>query len=184
MDFNEIPDVVWKLFDEIINYERSVKLLSPGERANAYSLAWGWNPPLLKQGTDNQLTFHGLAAYAWRDEQRKEKRKRTGRPRSCDASGFDLIESALIKHHGYEAGGSVENYEPASLKVLESLSGKSKATASRFLEDKFGKPGHKRYIAACQREEIGALLAKWSGELFKEHLDLAVEEHLRRREDD
>jgi len=177
MHFKEIPQVVWKLFDETINHGKSVNLLGPSERSRAYAMAWGWDPPLMVPGDRSQLTFHGLAAYAWREEQ--GKKKRTGRPRTGEPDGFYLVEAALVKWHGYEKGGVLAKHDPANVKALAKLSGKSVATVSRFLEEKFGKPGHKKYVIACRREEIGIHLAKWQGDLFQDQLDRAVARNYR-----
>jgi len=70
VDFEKIPECVWKLFDSIMwadpeNRGRKVTL-TPRERTDAMVIAWGWSPPLLKQGSRTELTWYGLAAYRWR----------------------------------------------------------------------------------------------------------------------
>lgn len=80
-EFEKIPECVWQLMDNIMWASAIAEGRDPDakfNRGNAEMIAWGWNPPLMHKGTD-RLTMHGLAAYAWRDEQqptpKEEKRK-------------------------------------------------------------------------------------------------------------
>lgn len=73
--FQDIPDEVWKLFEEILHHGKPVKLLDGNERVDALLIAWGWEPPLMKHGDRYQLTAHGLAAYSWRRRQRSIREK-------------------------------------------------------------------------------------------------------------
>jgi len=72
VDFEKIPACVFDLFKEIMwaNPENRTrpKTLTPMQRTHAYSMAWGWKPPLMNLGTKH-LTSYGLAAYAWHEEQ-------------------------------------------------------------------------------------------------------------------
>jgi hypothetical protein len=72
-DFREIPDIVWKLFDEAICWGEPIQLLQPEERMRALTLVWYWNPPLMKRSSRSSLTGYGLAAYCWRQEEAKAR---------------------------------------------------------------------------------------------------------------
>ena len=83
VDFEKIQDCVWKLFDHIIwpNPEKypsidskcwpfdEPRIPTQSELARARSICWGWDPPLMEEGSDSELTPRGLAAAAWRVEQ-------------------------------------------------------------------------------------------------------------------
>ena len=136
---------------------------------------------MAKLGTD-QLTPHGLAAYAcWK---LNRKKKRTGRPGSREAKGFDLVEAAVATFHKYDQSGAVGTNEPASLKQLAKLAGVRKATVSKFLAAKFKKPGYEHYKQACARRHIGCEIAKWRGEMPQDFLERVVEEEIKRRSQD
>jgi hypothetical protein len=94
--------------------------------------------------------------------------KRTGRPKNTEKDSASKVIAALNVHHGYE-GGSVTNYEPAKNRQL---AGVSKNALSRFLADKLGNGGHKKYVAACQNASIGTLLRLWNGETPDRHAEL------------
>jgi hypothetical protein len=127
------------------------------------------------------ITDGGVAALHWRHEH-PPKARRHGRPRKDESSKERLVIGALVKHHGYQPGGSIENYEPAKTKELAKLaSGErvqvSAASISRFLKRKF--PNHKRgydgYVAACNRSarlNIGMLLSLWQGEVAERLAEL------------
>jgi hypothetical protein len=102
----------------------------------------------------------------------KAKRK-TGRPRNDEGSKESLVQAALVKHHGYESDGSIENYSPVKVDELAKLAGGeagvvSRATVSRFMTKHFGKnragAGYKQYVATCQRRGLGEILSRLEGE--------------------
>jgi len=110
-------------------------------------------------------------------------KQRTGRPRKNETDKDTLVVSALAKHHQYEPGGSVGNFEPATCrKLAEHNNGISAAALSRFLARKFGGKGHQRYAAACHRGEIGRLLANWQGDVSEGHRGLLPHEDGRKEE--
>lgn len=75
-NFRDVPDCVWDLFREIMwaSYNRERKPLCKN-RTSAYMIAWGWDPPLMKHGSETDLTRHGLAYAAWREEQANEEKR-------------------------------------------------------------------------------------------------------------
>jgi hypothetical protein len=100
--------------------------------------------------------------------------RRTGRPRHGECDKERLVLGALVKHHRYQPGGSVENYTPAKTRKLAELaSGErvkvSLATVSRFFKKKFPGRGYKGYETACVQKTIGTKLALWQGDV-SEHL--------------
>jgi hypothetical protein len=108
-------------------------------------------------------------------------KRRTGRPRQGESDKETLVIGALVKHHRYQPGGSVENYTHATTKQLAKLaSGKyvkvSVATVSRFFKKKFPDQGYKGYVSDCTRELIGAKLALWQGEVAERLTELLPHE--------
>ena len=113
--------------------------------------------------------------------------KRRGRPKG-ETDKKRLVIAALIKHHGYQTGGSIDNPTPAKTKELAELaSGKhvkvSVATVSRFLAEKFPDRRYKGYENACARGEIGTKLALWQGDVPDSLRDLRPEEYGRGEDD-
>lgn len=119
-----------------------------------------------------------VLALQWQEKQRTN---RTGRPRKGESDKEQLVIGALVRHHCYQPGGSITNYEPAKTSQLSALASNehvqvSGATVSRFFKRKFTNPnclGHKGYAAACNRDasvNIGQLLALWQGEFSEQHL--------------
>jgi hypothetical protein len=117
-----------------------------------------------------------LALAEWQERRVLGLRgKRTGRPRKGESRKEQFVIGALVHHHGYQPGGSIENYEPAKVQQLADLaSGEqvevSVATVSRFFKRKF--PNHDRgydgYVAACNRDArlgIGMFLALWQNDV-------------------
>ena len=99
--------------------------------------------------------------------------KRTGRPRKGETDKDAQVIAALARHHQYEPGGSIGNFDPATVRGLAKRgSGFSVATVTRFLKSKFGESGHKAYAAACRSRRIGPLLAKWNGDQCQNHAEL------------
>jgi hypothetical protein len=130
------------------------------------------------------LRFRLLVETLVRTSEQDNRRKRTGgRPRKTETPGSQLVLSALKVHHGYETGGAITNYSPASIPDLVELSGKSDATVSRYLKSKFGNDGYGKYVATCTQDKIGLKLALWSGDLRDEHFKAAVAEGNRILED-
>jgi len=121
------------------------------------------------------LTIHPAVLSATQQRATPPNTRR-GRPRKAERAGRDLVVSALAKHHVYEAG-SVENYEPASLKQLAQATRLAKSTVSEVMAELFGKPGYKRYQAACAKRTIALLLCRFLGELPTELLDLLPEDY-------
>ncbi len=108
--------------------------------------------------------------------------RRTGRPRKGESSKDMLVVAALAKHHQYESGGSIGNYEPATVRGLAKPgSGLTTAAVSRFFRKKFDERGHKGYVAACTSKKIGPLLAAWQHDVPTEMADLLAEEYGRDR---
>jgi hypothetical protein len=119
--------------------------------------------------------------------------KRTGRPRKGESSKERLVIGALVKHHHYQPGGSIENYAPAKTERLAELaSGEyvkvSVATVSRFFKRQF--PDHDRgydgYVAACNRDarvNLGMLLALWQGDVSERLASLLPRESGREGDD-
>ena len=111
---------------------------------------------------------------------------RTGRPKKGETDKERLVIGGLVKHHGYQPGGSVSNWDPAKTEDLAKLGSDvrkkvkfSTATVSRFFKKKFPQDGYKGYVAACSRDarnDIGTLLALWQGELPARHAELQDEE--------
>jgi hypothetical protein len=71
VDFQNIPGCVFDLFKEIMSLNPEnrgrPRTLTGTQRAHAYGMAWGWDPPLMERGTDS-LTAYGLAAYSWHED--------------------------------------------------------------------------------------------------------------------
>jgi len=67
VDFEKIPDCVFELFRDIMwaNRENRGRTARCSNLRRALTTAWGWDPPLMKFGSDHELTMHGLAAYEW-----------------------------------------------------------------------------------------------------------------------
>lgn len=105
--------------------------------------------------------------------------KKPGRPPKGDPPGFTLVEAALLKHHGYQPGGSVTNDTPAKTTELAELSRKSDSTVSRYLKAKFG--SYRKYEQACAGCVVGLKFAKWQGELSEDRIDSLIEESSRQR---
>jgi hypothetical protein len=64
-DFERIPEEVFRLFDTILSWHPPVYEPQKFDRGVAWQLAWGWHPPLMKFGSETELTPYGLAAYQW-----------------------------------------------------------------------------------------------------------------------
>lgn len=129
------------------------------------------------------LTRDGSATLnLWRIRNAEQPAKRTGRPRKGETDKGAVVIAALARHHEYESGGSIGNYEPANLTALANAhkGDLSKAAFTRFLESKFGKPAYKRYTVVCQKREIGRFLALWQGDVSEGHFDLRPDEYGRR----
>jgi hypothetical protein len=94
---------------------------------------------------------------------------RTGRPKKTEKDSVAKVVAALSQHHGYGEGMSVMNREPATNRGLADQYDLSPNSLSRFLTNKLGKDGHKRYHIACHDGQIGTLLALWRGELPSHH---------------
>jgi hypothetical protein len=136
-----------------------------------------------------------LRAYArwdwwkwWREWQRWAERvrarltpaKRTGRPRKGESDKERLVIAALALHHRCH-GRSVGKHTPATTKDLANLASGthvtvSDATVSRFFKKKFPGRGYKGNEAACVRDEIGMLIAKWQGDVSAYLPDLLPQE--------
>jgi hypothetical protein len=127
-------------------------------------------------------------------EKGKRSARQTGRPRKSESGKERFVLSALAKHHRYQPGGGVQNYEPAKIEELAKLASDravtiSTATVSRFFKRKF--PHHDRgydgYVAACSRDArttIDLLLALWQGEAAEHLAELLPKESGREDEDD
>ncbi len=148
-------------------------------RTNVFESCVVTEMTLTKQG---KVELYEQLADAKDKPKETTKRKRTGRPRKEEKDGDTKVVAALAVYHQYEPGGSVGRYDAASLKDLAKLSGLSKATISRFFKSEF-KDGYEGYKAACLREEIGLLLAKWQGEMPEYKAGLLPEEYGRREDD-
>jgi hypothetical protein len=118
--FRDVPVAVWKLVDEILHYGQPVQLFESGtERSLAYSVAWGWNPPLIKPGDKSELTEHGLAAYAWRQLQLREQ-------------GAQVNELGIVPRCSETGEVNLDGYIPYSDVWQEHFDSYGKA--KRFLE--------------------------------------------------
>lgn len=95
----------------------------------------------------------------------RQARRKTGRPKKSEKDSETKVVAALSKHHGYEPGGSVSNYEPAKNRDLAKEFDLSGNALSRFLTDKLGPGGGKTYKNRCSQGKIGALLVIWNREL-------------------
>jgi hypothetical protein len=99
---------------------------------------------------------------------------RKGRPRMGDRGKQLLVISALVRHHGWQSDGSIEQFEPASTAQLAALATNkqasvSVATVSRFFARKYPERGYAGYAADCIGKRIGMKLTLWQG-LADEHL--------------
>ena len=111
-------------------------------------------------------------------------KRKAGRPGKGESDKGYLVIGALIKHHRYQPGGIVENYEPATTRDLAKLaSGErvkvSVATVSRLFKKKFPGRGYKGYVNACNRDakvNIGMFLALWQGDVAERYADLLPHE--------
>ena len=187
-DFEKVPDVVWKLFLEIMWADtglwggsppgKPVELLSREDRLDAIQIAWGWDPPLMVGPSMTNITLHGLAFATWKERQLRSKKK-LGRPTNEEKPGDIKIIAALCKWHKYEPGGSIKQFEPASLKDLEGLSGVSTKSISMFFKDRFG--SKKGYDQVCVSRDIGFKLAQWQGELPAKFIDRMVDREIEDR---
>jgi hypothetical protein len=117
-------------------------------------------------------------------------KRRTGRPRKGESDKERLVVAALVAHHKWQPGGSVGNDTPAKTRQLARLASDKRkgvevsvATVSRFFRKKFPGRGHKGYEAACVRGEIGALLARWQGDVPEHLADLLPRESGRAGDD-
>jgi hypothetical protein len=115
--------------------------------------------------------YHGLVMCSLSDKGRdvldryrikEPKQKRRGRPPKGETGKAQIVLANLVRHHRWEPGLCL-NYTPAKLKELADDCGT--ATVSRFLESKFGKPGHERYAGACGSEHIRQLIGEWLAEV-------------------
>jgi len=70
----------------------------------------------------------------------------------------ELFKSAMRKHHKYQTGGSVLNFDPVSARQIEQLTDKgiSDSTACRLLRKHFGSIGN--YRKMCATKAIGPKL--------------------------
>lgn len=130
-----------------------------------------------------EIQLEETKAKLLRDSAKPSKR-RTGRPKKTERDSATKLIAALTAHHGYEEDGGLANYEPATNRGLADKYNLSKNALSRFLTEKLGKAGHKRYKIACQNKEIGTLLSLWRGELPGRLTDLRPEEYGRGEDDD
>ncbi|HZZ81469.1 MAG TPA: hypothetical protein VFE62_23405 [Gemmataceae bacterium] len=107
-----------------------------------------------------------------------QRKRRAGRPKKDERDSAAKVIAALNLHHGYDKG-SVTNTEPAKNRQLaENFKGLglAKNALTRFLADKFGEDGYKKYRAACLNTTIGTLLRTWNGETPDHHAALQDEE--------
>ena len=103
------------------------------------------------------------------------KTRRPGRRKNTETDLAAKVIAALNAHHGYE-GGSIMNFDPAkNLQMAEDFDLANNAL-TRFLTDKLGTDGYKKYRATCLNETIGALLRAWNGETPTRHAELQDEE--------
>jgi hypothetical protein len=119
------------------------------------------------------IDFQGLSAHL---EQERSKlaessatptatRKRKSGRQSKELSSFDeLVLAALRKHHQYESGGSVGNFEPAIGNQLSREYKLSNNALGRFLKKEPRNLSYAQYAASCRNGSIGRLLVSWSGE--------------------
>ncbi len=112
----------------------------------------------------------------------RKKRKPGPRPKE-ESNNDSLVIAALKRHHKFESGGSVINYDPATNRGLAKLGGFSENALSRFLDHKL-QGGHRGYKAACSKETVGMLLSQWSGEAPSYLPDLTNAEYSRGSADD
>jgi hypothetical protein len=114
------------------------------------------------------------------DEAAPPRKCKGGRPKSAVKGSDAKVIAALNLHHGYEGGGCLSNREPAENRLLAAVFGLSENALSRFLKDKFGKGGHKKYVAACLDGKIGFILADWNRDLTQKLANLRTEKLGRR----
>jgi hypothetical protein len=141
-----------------------------------------------------ELQLEARRAATLRQQRLQTARRKTGRPRRTETDKERLVVAALAKHHGYQPGGIVERYTPATTARLAKLaSGKgvkvSASTVSRFLKRKFPNHdhGYAGYRAACNleaRTHIGLLLALWQGEASERLAGLLPHESGREEDDE
>jgi hypothetical protein len=115
-------------------------------------------------------------------------KRRARRPRKGESDKHQLVLAALVKHHGYQLNGSVEDYTPAKTAILAQLaSGEnvtvSPSTVSRFFKQKFPGRGYQGYYLACVNGQIAPRLALWQGEIPERCPDLLPHESGRGEED-
>lgn len=134
------------------------------------------DPPVIDRKGERSLRVALNKLRAWavlhtKSGKSSGKLKRTGRPSKGEKGKDAIVIAALAVHHQYTSGrkkgdrkpgGSIGNYEPATVQGLGAKPGLSTAAVSRFFKEKFSKDrckGYKGYVAACTRREIGLLLA-------------------------
>ena len=111
-------------------------------------------------------------------------KRRKGRPSKNETDRDTIVLSALVIHHGYESNGSIGRDDPATVRGLADKNKPQLTTAaiSRFFKRKFSN-GHKGYVVACRKREIGRLLTQWQGDESEGHADLRPDERDRSEDD-